>query len=239
MSGLRSHYRVSVIIPTLNEALRIGARLDELAAIGGWYEILVVDGGSTDGTRAIAQRPGVQLIDGPRGRASQMNAAAARATGDVLLFLHADVVLPADAHRWIAAALTDPSATGQSVVAGAFRTWTVADLEGHWWAPALHLADLRSRYSLLPYGDQALFVRAAAFTLVGGFPDQPLLEDLELSRRLRRIGRIRTVRARVRVSGRRFLQHPIYYTFLVNVLPAMYYLGVPARTLARLYGNPR
>ena len=233
MSDLQGN-RVSVIIPTLNEARRIGARLDELAAIGGWHEILVADGGSTDGTRAMAERPGVQLLDGPRGRASQMNAAAARATGDVLLFLHADVVLPGDANRWIDVALAD-----SRVVAGAFRTWTVADLDGCWWAPALHLADLRSRYSPLPYGDQAIFVRAKTFAQVGGFPDQPLLEDLELSRRLRRVGRIRTVPARVHVSGRRFLQHPIYYTFLVNVFPAMYRLGVPATTLARLYGNPR
>ena len=226
--------RVSVVIPTLNEARRIGARLDELAAIGGWHEILVVDGGSTDGTRTIAERLGVEVLDGPRGRARQMNAAAARATGDVLLFLHADVVLPTDAHSWIDKALGDAR-----VVAGAFRTWTVADLEGYWWAPALHLADMRSRYTSLPYGDQAMFVRAKAFAQVGGFPDQPLLEDLELSQRLRRVGQIVTVPARVQVSGRRFLQRPVYYTFLVNVFPAMYRLGVPATTLARLYGNPR
>ncbi len=229
-----SRHRVSVIIPTLNEARRIGARLDELAAIGGWHEILVVDGGSTDDTCKIADRPGVQVLNGPRGRARQMNTAAARATGDVLLFLHADVVLPTDAPRWMDTAMADPR-----VAAGAFRTWTIADLDGYWWAPALHLADVRSRYTSLPYGDQAMFVRAQAFAQVGGFPDQPLLEDLELSQRLRRVGRIVTVPARVKVSGRRFLQRPVYYTFLVNVFPAMYRLGVPASTLARLYGNPR
>jgi hypothetical protein len=101
------------------------------------------------------------------------------------------------------------------------------------------LADLRSRYSVLPYGDQAIFVRAKAFRRVGGFPDQPLMEDLELSRCLRRLGRIRIVPARVRVSGRRFLARPIYYTLAVNLFPALYAMGVGPATLKRLYGDPR
>jgi hypothetical protein len=103
----------------------------------------------------------------------------------------------------------------------------------------LRLADLRSRYTSLPYGDQALFVRAEIFHAIGGFPEMPLMEDLELSRRLRRRGRIRTVRDCVRVSGRRFEARPLYYAFLMNVLPLLYRLGVPAAWLARTYGNPR
>jgi hypothetical protein len=101
------------------------------------------------------------------------------------------------------------------------------------------LADLRSRYANLPYGDQALFVRADVFWRLGGFPEQPLMEDLELSRRLSRTGLIRIVPATVRVSGRRFLARPIYYTLLVNVFPLLYRLGMPPRVLASLYGNPR
>jgi len=152
----------------------------------------------------------------------------------VLLFLHADVALPTDASRWIHGALAD-----RTVVAGAFRTRTVGDGRRSWLAPLLRLADLRSRYSGLPYGDQAVFVRAEVFRRVGGFPDQPLMEDVELSRRLRRLGTIRTVSANVCVSGRRFLVRPVYYTLLVNVFPLLYRLGVPPRVLANLYGDPR
>jgi hypothetical protein len=154
----------------------------------------------------------------------------------VLLFLHADVSLPPDAAAWVADALADPG-----VVAGAFRTWHQADVPGvrSWVTPFLHLADLRSRVTRLPYGDQALFVRRAAFDAAGGFPDQPLLEDLELARRLRRVGRIVTVPARVQVSARRFLRRPLRSLVTMRVVPLLYRLGVPPRTLARLYGDPR
>jgi rSAM/selenodomain-associated transferase 2 len=226
---------LSVVIPTLDEEARIGARLDELATIPGVDEVIVADGGSRDGTIDVASsRSGVRALRAARGRASQQNAGAAVARGDVLLFLHADVSLPPDAPRHAQRALDDPR-----VVAGAFRTWTVPDAGRARLAPLLHLADLRSRYSALPYGDQAIFVRAEAFRRVGGFPDQPLMEDLELSRRLRRLGRIRIVPASVRVSGRRFLARPIYYTLAVNLFPALYALGVAPATLRRLYGDPR
>jgi len=160
-----------------------------------------------------------------------MNAGARLATGDVLLFLHADASLPAGAAAYVEGALADPR-----IVAGAFRTWHVADGAR---APWLHLADLRSRLSGLPYGDQALFARREAFERSGGFPDQPLMEDLELSRRLRRLGRIAIVPASVRVSGRRFLAHAIRDTLLVNAFPLLYRLGVPAERLARFYADVR
>lgn len=227
--------KLSVVIPTLDEAVRIGTRLAELAVTPGIDEVLVVDGGSRDETLAVASsRPGVRVLRAPRGRAVQQNAGAAAARGDVLLFLHADVSLPADAVSHVGRALSDPD-----VVAGAFRTWTVPDAGRSHLAPLLHLADLRSRYSSLPYGDQAIFVRAQAFRAAGGFPDQPLMEDLELCRRLRRLGRIRILPARVRVSGRRFLARPLYYTLIVNLFPALYRLGVAPATLRRLYGDPR
>lgn len=227
--------RLSVVIPTLNEAARIGARLDELAAMPEVAEVVVADGGSGDDTvRVASARPGVRIVAAPRGRASQQNAGAAQATGDVLLFLHADVSLPPEAPGLAEEALRDPG-----VVAGAFRTWTVADAGPSLLTPLLHLADLRSRYSRLPYGDQAIFVRAEAFRTVGGFPPQPLLEDLELSRRLRRLGRIRVLPASVRVSGRRFLARPVFYFLAVNLFPALYALGVSPDALERLYGDPR
>lgn len=226
---------LSVIIPTLDEAARIGALLDELAATPGIHEVIVVDGGSRDGTPGIASsRSGVRVVAAPRGRARQMNRGAAEATGDVLLFLHADVSLCADAVAHVQATLAEPG-----VVAGAFRIRTVADSGPHWMSPLLRAADLRSRYTSLPYGDQALFVRAAAFRAVGGFPDVALMEDYELARRLWRVGRIRTVPAEVRVSGRRFLAHPLRALVEVNVLPLLYRLGVPSHVVARWYGRPR
>ncbi len=227
--------RVSVVIPVLDEEARIGAQLRALARMRGLHEVIVIDGGSRDATVARVRAAGTaRLLFAPRGRASQMNAGARAATGDVLLFLHADVRLPDDVLSRVEDALADPR-----VVAGAFRTWTVPDAGRSWLAPLLHLADLRSRYSGLPYGDQALFVRAEAFRRAGGFREQALMEDLELSRSLRRLGRIRTVRSRVTVSGRRFLARPFYYTLAVNLFPTLYALGVPPAALKRLYGDPR
>jgi rSAM/selenodomain-associated transferase 2 len=221
--------KLSIIIPVLDEERRIGERLTELRDC---VDIIVVDGGSRDRTVERARAfPGVRVEKAPRGRASQMNHGARLASGDVLLFLHADVSLPPDAVTHIERALADAR-----TVAGAFRTWHVADGRS---APWLHLADLRSRYSGLPYGDQALFVRREAFWKAGGFPEQPLMEDLELSLRLRRLGPIAIVPASVRVSGRRFLAHPIRDTLLVNAFPLLYRLGVPPATLARLYRDVR
>lgn len=223
-------------MPVLDEARRIALRLEELSQrIPGIAEVIVVDGGSTDGTQQVVSGlRGVRLMRSPRGRGRQMNAGARAASGDILLFLHADVSLPTDAVRWAREALSDPT-----VVAGAFRTWTIDDTGRSWFGPLLHLADVRSRYSGLPYGDQALFVRRDVFERVGGFPEIPLMEDLELSRRLRRLGRIRVVPARVEVSGRRFVERPVFYTLLVNVFPLFYRLGVGPETLRLLYGDPR
>lgn len=226
---------VSVIIPTWQEEARIGARLAELQTSSSFHEVIVVDGESTDRTVDVARGfAGVRVAGAARGRALQMNAGARMASGNVLLFLHADVRLPEDAARRIRETLDDPA-----VVAGAFRTWTIAEGRRSILVPFLHLADLRSRYSRLPYGDQALFVRAEAFTRVGGFPEQLLMEDLEIARRLRRLGRIRTVRASVHVSGRRFLARPLASAVLMNVLPFLCWLGVPPSLLAGYYGDPR
>jgi len=221
--------QLSVIVPVLDEVRVIDERLTELERLGV-HEILVVDGGSRDGTLGVvARHTRARALTAQRGRATQMNAGASVATGGVLLFLHADVALPADALAHIERALADPR-----VVGGAFRTWTVADRPTRL-GPLLHLADLRSRYSSLPYGDQALFVRAPVFRALGGFPPIPLMEDLALSRLLRNAGRLRIVPARVRVSGRRFLARPIFYTSIVNLYPALYRLGVPPSLLARFY----
>ncbi len=231
----RRGHRVSVVMPVLNEESRIARQMESIQAVPGIHEVIVVDGGSRDRTLdLVRETPGVTVLIAPKGRARQMNAGAQAATGDVLLFLHADVRLPLEAMYWVVEAVSDPQ-----VIAGGFRTWTVSEGRWTWLAPLLHLADLRSRYTSLPYGDQALFVRAEVFRQLGGFPEQPLMEDLELSRRLHRLGSVRIVPATVHVSGRRFLSRPLYYTLLVNLFPLLYRLGMPPRVLANLYGNPR
>jgi len=227
--------RISVIVPVLNEQARIASRLEELNETGGIDEVIVVDGGSTDRTAAIARScNGVTVIESERGRARQMNAGAQVATGNVLLFLHADVSLPKNAAALINQALDRPEA-----IAGAFKTWTVSDSHRSRLEPLLHLADLRSRYTSLPYGDQAIFVNADSFRAVGGYPNQPLMEDFEFSRRLKRHGKIVRVPASVTVSGRRFLRRPLYYAALMNIFPLLYRMGVPAQTLARFYRDSR
>jgi len=226
---------ISVVMPVLDEEARIARRLTELAAMPGIGEVLVVDGGSRDRTAEIARAfPGVRVLAARRGRGPQMNAGAAVARGAILLFQHADVSLPADAAHWIGRVLARPG-----VVAGAFRTRTVAEGARSWVTPFLPLADLRSRLARLPYGDQALFLRRETFAAAGGFPAEPLMEDLALARRLRRLGRIETVPACVTVSGRRFVVRPVASALGMRVFPLLYRMGVPPRVLARLYGDPR
>ncbi len=225
---------ISVVMPVLNEEKRVGRALGALVRTPGLHEIIVVDGGSTDRTRQIAEQHHATVIAAPRGRGPQLNAGAALATGEVLLFLHVDVSLPDDAVAHIRDALTL-----HEVVAGAFRTWTVAEDDRPWFAPLLLLADVRSRVTRYPYGDQAVFVRADAFRAAGGFRDVPLMEDLELSRRLWRQGRVVTCRASVRVSGRRFVARPLTTMLAMNLFPLLYRAGVSPHTLARFYAHVR
>ncbi len=226
---------ISVVIPVYNEAERIESRLNELHKSGKFFEVIVVDGNSDDTTADIAKSHGTaRVLSAPRGRAKQMNAGAAKATGDVLLFLHADVMLPANA-----AGLIQDTMSHSDVVGGAFRTWTIDDAGRSWLSPFLHFADIYSRFSKLPYGDQAIFVHRHIFHEINGFPDLPIMEDREFARRLRHHGKIQIVPARVRVSGRRFLDRPIYYCLLINLIPWLHRLKVSPETLARFYRNVR
>ena len=235
---------ISIIVPTLNEAARIEGCLARLKQ-HRVDEIIVVDGHSEDATLELAHdfcaryHATMRAISSARGRALQMNTGAHQARGDVLWFVHADLELPLDAVFWLRRILSDGSC-----IAGAFKTHTIVDPESarlrrSRTAPWLRLADIRSRYARLPYGDQALFVRRSAFERVGGFPPLPLMEDLEISRRLAKIGRIARADAEVRVSGRRFLQRPIRDTLLVNIFPLLYRCGVPPERLAAIYRHAR
>ncbi len=228
--------RISVIVPILDEQAHLARLVGHVRERLPGAELVVVDGHSRDGSwEALAELSVDQALQAGPGRGLQLAAGAEAAHGEILLFLHADTRLPPEAEGEIQRCLADPT-----VVAGAFRTWHVADGEAsRVMRSLLHLADLRSRYTSAPYGDQALFVRRKAYARVGGFPPYPLFEDLELSLRLRRLGRIARARARVEVSGRRFQEAPLRYTLIVNLFPLLYRAGVAPKTLARLYRDVR
>lgn len=219
-TGLR---RLSVIIPAFNEEQTIGHTLDRVN-LGSVWEVIVVDGGSTDRTRETARDRGATVIESSPGRGRQLTAGALAATGDTLLFLHADTSLPRGFEHHVFCTLDQPG-----VCAGAFRL--SIDAEGRAFRLIERLVSFRSRVRQMPYGDQGIFVSVAAFREVGGFPDVPIMEDYALVRRLRRYGRIRMAPATVVTSARRWIDHGVWRTTLRNQMCiAAYRLGVsPSR----------
>jgi len=223
--------RLSIIVPSLNEAAGITATLAGLKALrAAGHEVIVADGGSTDGTPSLAAPLADSVLAAPLGRARQMNAGAAQAQGDVLLFLHADTRLPQGAVGLICDALRQ-------------RQWGRFDVRIAGQPRVLRLVaalmNLRSRLTGIATGDQALFVRRAAFAAVGGFPDQPLMEDIELSRRLKRLGPPACLSARALTSGRRWEARGPWRTILLMWrLRFDYWRGVPAERLAERYPGP-
>lgn len=222
--------RLSIIVPVLNEAQALPIFLERLQPFRGrGCELILVDGGSTDATRHLAREAGVQVVEATRGRAWQMNAGAALARGWALLFLHADTCLPDRADAEILAAL----ATGDHV-------WGRFDVKIEGRSRMLPLVaqmmNWRSRWSGIATGDQAMFVIRSLFEQVGGFPLQPLMEDIELSRRLRRLSQPACLRSRVLTSGRRWDRQGAWSTILLMWrLRLAYWLGVSAERLKRHY----
>jgi rSAM/selenodomain-associated transferase 2 len=220
--------RLAIVIPVLNEATGIAAALAPLQALRrAGHSVIVVDGGSQDATPALAAPLADRVITAPRGRARQMNAGAAAADGDILVFLHADTRLPEHAAATIATALK-AHAWGRFDVRIAGRPRMLRVIAA--------LMNLRSRLSGIATGDQAIFVTRAAFDAVGGYPDQPLMEDIELSKRLKRIGPPACLRERVTTCGRRWEQHGTWRTIrLMWRLRFDYWRGVPAERLVERY----
>jgi len=214
-------------VPALNEAQYIAHAVESARAA---HETIVVDGGSTDDTVAIARDCGAVVIPGPPGRACQMNLGAKRASGDILLFLHADTSLPPDFNRHVRETLALPR-----VAAGAFRLNIGTPGRRLRWVE--RAVAWRSRMLQLPYGDQALFLHADTFRAVDGYRDMPLMEDVALVRALRARGRIAIVPVSVTTSDRRWRRLGIFRTTLINLgVLAAYHAGVPPRHLARWYG---
>lgn len=224
--------RFSIIIPVLNEGDLIHPLMDHLESLDGSEncEIIVVDGSPDGATIKAVTRQGARCIKSPRGRASQMNAGAAMATGEILIFLHADTRLPRRALELINQAMNRQALTG-----GAF------DLQIDTKRRALkiiaRIASLRSRLTRIPYGDQAIFMRRDDFERMGGYPEIPLMEDVALMRRIKREGgRIHFIPEPVLTSSRRWEQEGILFTTLRNwLLLSAYTLGVAPDRLAKYY----
>lgn len=228
----RGNVRLSVIVPVLNEESTIGRTLDDLAALDP-HEIIVVDGGSGDRTGEIARARPCRFATAERGRASQMNFGARMATGDVLLFLHADTRLPCTAQRDIEDCLADGRCVG-----GRFDVRLDADD----WALRIvgGFISVRSRMTRVSTGDQGMFVRRSVFEALGGFPELPLMEDLAFSRMLKRAGPIACLSSSVTTSARRWQKNGTLRTILLMwTLKTLYLLGTPPRRLARLYADMR
>ncbi len=222
---------ISVIIPTLNEGKGVGRFLDALPE--GMAETIVADGGSRDGTVSVAEKRGVQVVGSAAGRAGQMNAGAALATGEILLFLHADTVLPEGAMDAVSNACADARVAGGCFHLGIDST-----------DPFLRLvadgANLRTRLTGVFYGDQAVWVRRAVFAKMGGFPDLPIMEDYAFSRRLRRHGKVMLLPGRVCTSARRWeRENPLFVTFCNWALAFLFVMGVSPTRLARWYRQVR
>jgi rSAM/selenodomain-associated transferase 2 len=222
--------RISIIIPALNEAEGIAETLAALAPLRTrGHQVIVADGGSTDGTAELARPLADVVVHAPRGRALQQNAGAAAADGDVLLFLHADTRLPADADRLV----LDRLAAGGA-------GWGRFDVRLSGRAPMLRVVErmisLRSRATGIATGDQALFIRREWWERAGGFPPIPLMEDVALSTTLRRRGRPLCLRAAVTTSSRRWEQRGVWRTILLMWRLRMEYaLGADPERLAARY----
>ena len=218
---------ISVIIPALNEAGQIGATLRQLRGAGA-TEIIVVDGGSSDETVQIAESFGAHVLKGPANRGKQQNLGAARAVGEILLFLHADTRLPEDFAKQIRAILDEPGA-----VAGAFRFRL--DASGFGISLVERMVAIRCKLFAFPYGDQALFMSREAFERVGHFADLPVMEDFDLVLRLKRLGRIQIAESASVTSARHWREYGVWRVTWKHQLCILgYYLGISPARLTRL-----
>ncbi len=221
--------QLSIIVPTLDEAAGIAGTMDALAPLRVLgHEVIVVDGGSVDLTPSLCEGRVDVMLSCQRGRARQMNLGAARARGHALLFLHADTVLPPRAHELILEALSGGAPWGRFDVCIAGQSWMLPVIAA--------TMNWRSRCTGIATGDQAIFVRRTVFDAIGGYQEQPLMEDIELSGRLRAIARPVCLHQRVVTSGRRWETHGVWRTiWLMWRTRWRYWRGERPERLAETY----
>lgn len=220
--------KLSIIIPALNEADCIDRTLDSTQK-GVCHERIVVDGRSDDGTRAIVRERNVKLITSPPGRGIQLQRGLVESTGDTLLFLHGDSILPSGYHLHVERVLSASDAS-----AGAFQLSIRGGPTGT--GIIERIVQFRSRVLQMPYGDQALFARRRALDRVGGIPQEPIMEDVLLVQRLKQLGRIGLAEESVRTSGRRWREKGVLINTIQNQITFIaFQLGVSPETLWSLY----
>jgi len=229
---LNPEQSIAVIVPVFNEAHRLQERLQHCIDLQA-DELIVVDGGSTDATPAILSQSGVTWLTSDAGRAAQMNAGATACKSEIIIFIHIDTVVSECSLSAVKRAMLQPDSVG-----GRFDV----RLSGHHivfrWIELM--INLRSRFTKISTGDQCQFVSRDVFEAMGGFARVPLLEDVEFSKRLKKLGRIACLRQQVTTSSRRWQQHGIASTvWLMWKIRLLYWLGVSPEKLAKLYRDAR
>lgn len=228
MDALR---KISVIIPVLNEAEILEKTLSQLQPELKSHELIVVDGGSTDASVRIAEKYG-RVITSERGRAKQLNAGAAAAIGDILIFLHADIWLESGALAAVATALSSGYAGGgfRQKIDGDSVLYRLIEIAG----------DFRGRYLKVFYGDSGIFLSRMDFEKIGGFPSVPIMEEMEFSKGLRQLGKTTLLTPYIHISARRWEMRGIVRTTLNNwLITLLYFFGVSPEKLAKLYRHIR
>ncbi len=222
---------ISVIIPILNEAKILEKTLSQLQPELENHELIVVDGGSNDGSVRIAEKYG-RVVVSDRGRAKQLNAGAEAAVGDILVFLHADVWLESGAFNAVETALSSGYVGGGFLqkIDGKSLLYRVIEIT----------ADLRGKVLKLFYGDSGIFVKRTDFHRIGGFPDVPIMEEMGFSKALHGLGKTKMVKPRIHISARRWERNGIIRTTSINwFITVLYFLGFSLERLAKLYQDIR
>ena len=230
-SGLQTPPTISIIIPILNEAKVLDKTLSQLQPELERHELIIVDGGSSDNSVCIAEKYG-EVLTSARGRAKQLNAGAVAATGDILIFLHADIWLESGALAAVESALSSGYIGGgfHQKIDGKCILYRMIEIAG----------DLRGKYLKVFYGDSGIFLARADFEKIGGFPDVPILEEMEFSKGLRKLGKTTLVFPHIHLSARRWEAKGIVRTTLNNwLITLLYFIGVSPEKLAKLYSHIR